>query len=112
MDTLLHLSRPRNTDNDLMSSNDLSLIKSNNLQLDNLQRKPLLLLVLSTIGRPRSDAGKFQYRDVHFQHDEDGITGVTILARQPKKITSKSSKVGRCAQCTLLSIYLSNSQPT
>ncbi|OBZ90511.1 hypothetical protein A0J61_01461 [Choanephora cucurbitarum] len=44
---------------------------------------------------PRSDMGALQYRDVKFKVDGNyEVKGVTLLARNPKEIDSKQSKLG------------------
>ncbi|ORE09290.1 hypothetical protein BCV72DRAFT_201768, partial [Rhizopus microsporus var. microsporus] len=63
------------------------------LRLKRLQEKTVLLLAMVTMWRPRSDLGRLQYEGVQFEMDnEQKIAGVTLLAKNSKKITPKQSK--------------------
>ncbi|CEG70420.1 hypothetical protein RMATCC62417_06324 [Rhizopus microsporus] len=44
--------------------------------------------------RPRSDLGNLQHQDVTFVEFEGEIIGATLIARQPKEIQPKASKIG------------------
>ncbi|ORE00907.1 hypothetical protein BCV72DRAFT_283045, partial [Rhizopus microsporus var. microsporus] len=76
------------------------------LPLDKLQQKTLLLVTMATMWRPRSDIGKLQFRDVHFQYDTTGtLVGTTVIARSPKESESKSSKLGALNSKELCPVY-------
>ncbi|CEG84575.1 hypothetical protein RMATCC62417_18356 [Rhizopus microsporus] len=61
-----------------------------------LQLKTILLLTIATMWRPCSDIDNLQFRDIAFiiVHETHTPTGVTLVARQPKEITAKTSKLG------------------
>jgi hypothetical protein len=47
------------------------------------------------MARPRSDVGKFQYRDVILQHDDQGKPlGAIVYFRQPKEAQVKPCTMG------------------
>lgn len=54
---------------------------SEELSLFDVQLKTLTLLCLATMARPRSDIGRLQSRDVHFQRNQEEVLGVTIHFR-------------------------------
>ncbi|CEG78227.1 hypothetical protein RMATCC62417_12865 [Rhizopus microsporus] len=64
-----------------------------NLSLDQLQRKSLVLLAIATMWRPRPDLGCLQYRDVSFIELNNQLLGVTLIARTPKEVKPKASKL-------------------
>ena len=79
---------------------------TDSLPLDKLQQKSLLLVTMVTMWRPRSDIGRLQYRDVHFHYDITGtLVGTTVIARSPKEIESKSSKLGTLNNKDLCPVY-------
>ncbi|KAG1135627.1 hypothetical protein G6F38_012652 [Rhizopus arrhizus] len=63
------------------------------LSISSLQQKTIILLGIATMWRPRSDLGRLQFRDVHFVHQGDHLTGVTLISRQPKESQYKTSKL-------------------
>ncbi|OAD77804.1 hypothetical protein PHYBLDRAFT_60930 [Phycomyces blakesleeanus NRRL 1555(-)] len=67
------------------------------LTLDRLQQKIILLLEVATMWRPRSNLGNLQFQDVHSMVDEKNhlrLRGVPLIARQPKEVCAKISKLG------------------
>ncbi|KAG1175043.1 hypothetical protein G6F70_004829 [Rhizopus microsporus] len=54
----------------------------------------LVLLTVATMWRPRSDLGNLQHRVVTFVEFEGNIIGATLVARQPKEMQPKASKIG------------------
>jgi hypothetical protein len=54
----------------------------------------LALLAIATIWWPGSYLGNLQHRDVTFVEFEGNIVGATMVARQPKEIQPKASKIG------------------
>ncbi|KAG1446339.1 hypothetical protein G6F46_011942 [Rhizopus delemar] len=69
--------------------------ETDDLLLDVLQKKAILLTTIISMWRPRSDIGKLQYRDVNFKQDDQGLLqGITLTARSPKEIEAKLSKLG------------------
>jgi hypothetical protein len=67
---------------------------NNNLSLQALQMKTILLLCIATMWRPRSDIGCLQHRDIIFKQENQGIISVTIHARHPKEAQQKTMQLG------------------
>ncbi|KAG1038842.1 hypothetical protein G6F43_012627 [Rhizopus delemar] len=70
------------------------LSPSNNLSLQELQVKTILLLCVATMWRPRSDIGQLQHRDIHITQDQQGKFQAIIHARTPKENQVKSTILG------------------
>ncbi|KAG0778835.1 hypothetical protein G6F16_012953 [Rhizopus arrhizus] len=66
------------------------------LNLQQLQLKVILLTCINTMGRPRSDVGRLQHRDVKFITSEisNDLEGVVLHIRTPKESQIKTSKLG------------------
>lgn len=60
-----------------------------------LQLEIIRLLTIATMWRPCSDMGNLQFRDMAsiIDHEMHTSTGVPLIARQPKEITAKTSKL-------------------
>ncbi|KAI7858358.1 hypothetical protein BDC45DRAFT_433875, partial [Circinella umbellata] len=64
------------------------------LDIKKLQEKAVVLLYIASMWRPHSDVVRIQWQDVHFQQTINGtVTGMIIIARNPKEIKSKMSKI-------------------
>jgi hypothetical protein len=75
-------------------SNNLS--PTENLSLDELQKKTILLLCIATMWRPRSDIGRLQHQDVNIVGDEENsVTSVRLYVREPKESQIKSVIIGQ-----------------
>ncbi|KAG1471545.1 hypothetical protein G6F56_002064 [Rhizopus delemar] len=61
-----------------------------NLPLDQLQIKAVLLMCINTTWRPRSDVGRLQWRDVHSTYTEKFLHGAILHIRQPKESNMKT----------------------
>ncbi|KAG0975580.1 hypothetical protein G6F28_012879 [Rhizopus arrhizus] len=66
------------------------------LNLQQLQLKVILLTCIDTMGRPRSDVGRLQHRDVKFITSEmsNNLEGVVLHIRTQKESQVKTSKLG------------------
>ncbi|KAG0805309.1 hypothetical protein G6F20_012009 [Rhizopus arrhizus] len=66
------------------------------LNLQRLQLKVILLTCINTMGRPRSDVGRLQHRDVKFITSEisSDLEGVVLRIRTPEESQFKTSKLG------------------
>ncbi|KAG0931393.1 hypothetical protein G6F32_011682 [Rhizopus arrhizus] len=80
--------------NILISYINKKLKNTKNLALYDLQIKTLLLLCMSTMGRPRSDIGRLQHRDIQLEFYEDKVVAATIIFREAKETNVKSSQLG------------------
>ena len=68
---------------------------SEDLSLEKLQKKVVVLLCLATFWRPRSDIARIMWKDVHRHEDAEGnLQGMTLVARFCKETTGKASKLG------------------
>jgi hypothetical protein len=70
------------------------------LSIQKLQSKVLVLLCIATFWRPRSDVGRLLHQDIQWLY-EDGtetISGVRILARNPKEGQQKFSTISTLDQ--------------
>lgn len=68
--------------------------KTNDLALESLQQKIVLLLAIATMWRPRSDLGTLQTRDIQFSLQNNVPTAVTLMVREPKERHPKKSFLG------------------
>jgi hypothetical protein len=68
--------------------------KNNDLNLGDLQLKTILLLCMSTMGRPRSDICSLQHRDIQLDFYDGKIVGATIIFREAKETNVKTSQLG------------------
>ncbi|KAG1037308.1 hypothetical protein G6F43_012890 [Rhizopus delemar] len=70
-----------------------TMAQSDQLSVQQLQIKTILLLCMATMWRPRSDIGRLQYQDVQIK--EEGIHySVTLHSREPKETQIKSTILG------------------
>jgi hypothetical protein len=91
---------------------------SDKLSLYYLQQKIVALLCLATMAKPRSDIGRLQARDIHFNFTTDNsesLTGVTIHFREPKETQVKTSRLGviedsQLCPVTTLFLFLNKTQ--
>jgi hypothetical protein len=67
------------------------------LELEKLQLKVMMLLCLFTFGRPRSDIGRIQHGDIEWVYENSNntntLTGVRILMREPKEAQQKYATI-------------------
>jgi hypothetical protein len=68
---------------------------TNQLTLDQLQKKTLVLLTATAIWRPRSDLRSLQHEDVISIEFEGKIIGATLIARQSIEFKPKAGKLGK-----------------
>lgn len=102
--------------NILISYINKKLKDTKNLQLYDLQIKTLLLLCMSTMGRPRSDIGRLQHRDIQLDFYEDKAVAATIIFREAKETNVKTSQLGLIEEEDLcpvrtLAWFMSKSSP-
>jgi integrase len=68
--------------------------KTNELTIEQLQQKTVLLIAIATMWRPRSDLGTLQTRDIQFSMQNNVPTAVTLMIREPKERHPKKSFLG------------------
>ncbi|KAG1042835.1 hypothetical protein G6F43_011801 [Rhizopus delemar] len=68
----------------------IKLQNTQGLSLYDLHIKTLLLLCMSTMGRPRSDIVRFQHRDIQLDFYENKVAATTIIFREAKETNSTS----------------------
>jgi hypothetical protein len=84
------------------------------MDLEKLQLKVIMLLCLVTFGRPRSDIGRLQHGDIEWLYNTDDnnntLNGVRLLMRQPKEATQKYTTISvipdQPNMCAVLSLRL------
>ncbi|KAI8374650.1 uncharacterized protein BYT42DRAFT_646589 [Radiomyces spectabilis] len=64
---------------------------TDDLSLEKLQEKTILLLDISSLGRPRSELGRLQYRLVHLTNEEQAFASVIGLTDRVFGTTSRSA---------------------
>ncbi|KAG0736015.1 hypothetical protein G6F57_014919 [Rhizopus arrhizus] len=67
--------------------------ENDQLSLQLLQQKTLILLGIATMWRSRSDLGRLQHRDMSFQFQDKALSGATLLSRQPKEAQHKHQRL-------------------
>jgi hypothetical protein len=59
--------------------------KTDELTIEQLQQKTVLLIAITTMWRPRSDLGTLQTRDIQFSMQHNVPTAVTLMISEPKE---------------------------
>ncbi|KAG2216398.1 hypothetical protein INT45_012487 [Circinella minor] len=66
----------------------------NTMSLYYLQIKTILVMCMTTFGRPRSDVGRILYQDVHLEYEMNQVTSVLLHFREAKETQVKSQIFG------------------
>jgi hypothetical protein len=69
-------------------------LKNEELSLEDLQRKMIGLICLTTMARPRSDIGRLRYQDVILKEQEGQKMYEILHFREAKEVQGKSIPIG------------------